>query len=59
MKITRTPVKNGEVMNLYKFILKNQKGMEISIITYGTTITSWTAQYTYGSYQWHIMFIVL
>ncbi|KAA5823692.1 galactose mutarotase [Algibacter amylolyticus] len=34
-----------------KFILKNKKGMEISIITYGGIITSWTAPDASGNYQ--------
>ena len=34
-----------------KFILKNEKGMEISIITYGGIITSWTAPDKNGQYK--------
>ncbi|MGE5944438.1 MAG: galactose-1-epimerase, partial [Flavobacteriales bacterium] len=34
-----------------KFILKNEKGMEISIITYGGIITSWTAPDKNGEYK--------
>lgn len=34
-----------------KFFLKNEKGMVISIITYGGTITSWTAPDNNGNYQ--------
>jgi aldose 1-epimerase len=34
-----------------KYILKNEKGMEISIITYGGIITSWTAPDKNGNYQ--------
>ena len=34
-----------------KYILKNEKGMEISIITYGGIITSWTAPDKNGDYK--------
>ncbi len=34
-----------------KYILKNEKGMEISIITYGGVITSWTAPDKNGAYK--------
>src|SRR5690606_40889717 len=34
-----------------KYILKNEKGMEVSIITYGGIITSWTAPDKNGTYQ--------
>ncbi|WP_100614170.1 aldose epimerase family protein [Confluentibacter citreus] len=34
-----------------KFILKNEKGMEISVITYGGIITSWTAPDKNGEYK--------
>ena len=34
-----------------KYILKNEKGMEISVITYGGIITSWTAPDKNGNYQ--------
>lgn len=34
-----------------KFTLKNEQGMEISIITYGGIITSWTAPDKNGNYQ--------
>ncbi|WP_111307918.1 aldose epimerase family protein [Confluentibacter sediminis] len=34
-----------------KYILKNEKGMEISIITYGGIITSWTAPDKNGTYK--------
>ena len=34
-----------------KYILKNDKGMEISIITYGGIITSWTAPDKNGDYK--------
>ena len=34
-----------------KYVLKNKKGMEISIITYGGIITSWTAPDKTGNYQ--------
>lgn len=34
-----------------KYTLKNEKGMEISVITYGGIITSWTAPDKNGNYQ--------
>lgn len=34
-----------------KYILTNEKGMEISVITYGGIITSWTAPDKNGNYQ--------
>lgn len=34
-----------------KYILKNEKGMEISIITYGGIITNWTAPDKNGNYN--------
>src|SRR5690606_17536014 len=34
-----------------KYTLKNEQGMEISIITYGGIITSWTAPDKNGNYQ--------
>ncbi len=34
-----------------KYILKNEKGMEISVITYGGIITSWTAPDKNGTYK--------
>ena len=34
-----------------QYILSNKKGMEISIITYGGIITSWTAADKNGDYK--------
>ena len=41
--------KNGE--EVFLFTMKNKLGMEVSIITYGGIITSWTAADRYGDYK--------
>lgn len=38
-------------ISVEKYILKNERGMEVSIITYGGIITSWTAPDKNGNYQ--------
>lgn len=43
--------KTTDGISVEQYILKNKKGMKISIITYGGIITSWTAPDKNGMYQ--------
>ena len=43
--------KTIEGTDVDQYILSNNKGMEISIITYGGVITSWTAADKNGEYK--------
>src|SRR5690606_35952572 len=50
--ITKEPFgTTGDSIPVDKYILKNEKGMQISVITYGGIITSWTAPDKNGNYQ--------
>ena len=43
--------KTNEGEDVFKYILSNKRGMEVSIITYGGIITSWTAADKNGDYK--------
>ncbi|HPE55521.1 MAG TPA: aldose epimerase family protein [Bacteroidales bacterium] len=52
VKITKSSFgKTPDGIEVYKYSMKNSKGMEVDVITYGGIITKWTSADKNGNYQ--------